>query len=222
MPVPKQARPTTHRTRRSANRSRIGRSEGDDVPDIVLHRTETVPTPQGSLCTVHYVGVSSHEGEMREAVLRLKYGRKKKVARSLADVVCGALIDLMLVRHQCVVTWAPTTRVRRQGRGFDQSELIARHVAVLLGKPVKCLLRRTSEQVQTGHSRTERLNSPCFISRPPAPKEVNSVIVVDDVMTTGTTMRAVVRELVKNEYAFIVCIAPSHRVDTGEFLHRGK
>ena len=162
---------------------------------------------------MHYVGVASHEGELRKAVLRLKYGRKKKVAPYLASIVSHALVDLQLVHDPCVVTWAPTTRARRRHRGFDQSELIARHVGATLRLPHRCLLRRTSERIQTGQSRMDRLNNPCFVARRPMIGNINSVIVVDDVVTTGTTMRAVVRELVKNEYTFIVCIAPSHRVN---------
>lgn len=86
-----------------------------------------------------------------------------------------------------VVTWAPTTAQRRAGRGFDHARILARPVARALGLPCRGLLRRSGSLRQTGRSAAQRLQGPRF----EAIGRVNgSVVVVDDVVTTGATLRA--------------------------------
>lgn len=86
-----------------------------------------------------------------------------------------------------VVTWAPTTPARRRARGYDQAKVLARRVARELGRPCRPLLRRIDGGQQTGRTAVERSHGARFepMGRCPA-----TVVVVDDVTTTGATMRA--------------------------------
>lgn len=103
-----------------------------------------------------------------------------------------------------VVTWAPTTPDRRGERGFDQAELIARHLGAMLGLPVRRLLRRTSTGHQTGSPRATRLDGPVFVARP---ARGIHVVVVDDVVTTGATFMAAVAALEQAGAAGVDCVA---------------
>jgi predicted amidophosphoribosyltransferase len=86
-----------------------------------------------------------------------------------------------------VVTWAPTTTSRRRARGFDQAELLARGVASELRRPCRGLLSRRSGPAQTGRAGEERRRGVAFEALEPVPA---TVIVVDDVLTTGATLTA--------------------------------
>lgn len=128
-------------------------------------------------------------GRARRVVLGLKYRNRRQVARHLAGLVVNAVVVNGDHREVDLVTWAPTSSARRRSRGFDQGELVARHVARQLGVPCRRLLVRSGPAAtQTGRSRVERLNGPEFIARPSL--DGRRVIVVDDVVTTGATMRA--------------------------------
>ncbi len=125
----------------------------------------------------------AYEGVARELVARVKYRRAHAATRWLAE----AMATMVLPPVPVVVTWAPTAPGRRRDRGFDHAELLARRVARRIGRPVRSLLIRAPGPPQTGLPAGERRVGPRFSARALA---FESVLVVDDVATTGATLAA--------------------------------
>ena len=167
----------------------------------VMGPAPTVSVP-GVVAAVPFVG------RARDVVIALKYRNRRAVAAHLA----GVLVNRLLVagvrpgRDVDVVTWAPTSGARRRHRGFDQAELVARHVARQLGLPVRRLLERDGPAVaQTGRRRGDRLTGPSLRARPDVAGRC--ALVVDDVVTTGATLRAARRVLLDAGAAGVVLAA---------------
>jgi len=126
-------------------------------------------------------------GRARDVVLGLKYRNRRQVGRHLAGLVVNQIVEHGDHTRVDVVTWAPTSAARRRERGFDQGELLARHIAAQLGVPCRRLLDRASAVgPQTGRTRRERLAGSVFRARPDV--RDRRILVVDDVVTTGATM----------------------------------
>ncbi len=90
-------------------------------------------------------------------------------------------------RVSTVVTWIPPSPRGRRRRGFDQGRVLATSVAAQLELPVRPAFSR-SGRAQFGGTRSIRLEGPRLRLRPDWHAESDQVIVVDDVITTGTSL----------------------------------
>jgi ComF family protein len=133
----------------------------------------------------------AYDGRARQLILGLKYRNERATARLLADVLVHQLKPEY--RNADVVTWAPTSNRRRRQRGHDQAELIARAVARNISLPCRSLLVNQALNAQTGVDRQQRLLGPQFRAR--RCRRYAHVLVVDDVVTTGATLRAAAHAL---------------------------
>jgi predicted amidophosphoribosyltransferase len=152
----------------------------------------------------------SYDGFARDLIGALKYRNTRAVAALAAVAMAERLAPTLqesaprfvpsVDAPPIVVTWAPTSGRRRRERGYDQAELLARQLAARIDAPVVGLLARVEGRAQTGRERAERLIGPRFTiaSRQtgrsglaiPLLDAGPTVVLVDDVVTTGATLAA--------------------------------
>jgi len=167
---------------------------------MVLHRTDTAVTATGQTMRFDIRAASAFEGDTRDAILGLKYRNERANALVLATLLVPCVpagTDLF--------TWAPTSDRRRRRRGVDHAELIARHLGALTGIRVRRILRRVGDARQTGASREERRRAVGFVAH--GHRQGTRVVVIDDVVTTGSTMRAAVAALHEVGHGDVSCLS---------------
>ena len=175
-------------------------------PRCVDHKLgPTRPTlPKVPFGVTALFAATAYEGDARSLITALKYRGEKPVACGLAVLMAAALPDDLEVD---VVTWAPTSVARRRKRGFDQAELLANELAQRIGMVATPTLTRLaaasqggvllpdrrSERHQTGRSLSDRKTGVRFATLPAlfgSETLITSVLLVDDVVTSGATMAA--------------------------------
>lgn len=160
-----------------------------------------------------WVALFAYEGVARELTARIKYRNARAVVPWFAERLAAAAA----ARFPPIdaVTWAPTTTAHRRGRGFDHAQVLAAHVARRLGRPACSLLTRTTQQPQTGRHASERRHGVGFVATDAKPAPL-TVVLVDDVTTTGATIRAAATALraagVRHVYAATIARTPPGRV----------
>jgi predicted amidophosphoribosyltransferase len=158
----------------------------------------------GSFIPVSFMGLFDHVGPMRDLVINLKYHREQSRAKEIAHFISPFIATSNAID---IITWAPTSLLHHKERGFDHSELIARHCAASTRITHRKLLRRVNVEHQTGQSRQVRLEQPQFIARS---CHALRVCVVDDVMTTGATLRAAAQALVDRGAVEVRCVSMTY------------
>jgi ComF family protein len=151
---------------------------------------------------VPYGDIASH------LVLKLKYGRKVALAGVLASYMGRPLRELTA---GALLVPVPLHRWRLWNRGFNQSALIARRLGKAGGHPVdvELLVRLRNTPPLKGMNPTQRLQTVtgAFALRPGKDVRGRSVILVDDVITTGSTAWACAKLLKKHGAASVELIA---------------
>jgi ComF family protein len=138
------------------------------------------------------VAVGSYQGLLREAVHGLKYGRRRGLAPPLGELLARRLEPVLPEWWPDVVLPVPIHWSRRLRRGFNQAEMLADEVARIAGlRPdysALARIRRTRSQVGLSGDARRRNLSGAFRVRYPAAVAGRSILLVDDVYTTGATL----------------------------------
>ncbi len=134
----------------------------------------------------------------RSIALRLKYGRKIGLARTMSRYM-RPLIDGL--PPGAVLVPVPLHRSRLWSRGFNQSVIVARDLSRRTGLPLAVdafsRVRRTPALKGMGTRQRRRTVAGAFRANPLAELRGRTVVLVDDVFTTGSTANACARVLKK-------------------------
>ena len=157
--------------------------------------------------------VSAYEGTVQH-LIRAKQGRKIFAARSLGYLIWD-LTDIQFQEFDYIVP-VPLHWRRYAFRGYNQAEEMVHALSKRSGKPVlTCLQRLRHTAVQASLSAQERVTNvqDSFRVKNRYHRIVNGarILLVDDVLTTGSTVEACVRTL-RRERPLSIIVAVGARV----------
>ena len=130
-----------------------------------------------------------HRDLPRKLVLRLKHGTEARAAKAMAGMLRDRPDYFLHPAPGTVVTWVPGPKGRIRERCIDHGKRLAEAVAAELGLECRPLLiRKKNDRAQARLNREARWEN---LKKTFAPAERIGcpVLLVDDVLTTGTTAR---------------------------------
>ncbi|MDE0928443.1 MAG: phosphoribosyltransferase family protein [Acidimicrobiales bacterium] len=144
-----------------------------------------------------FTALASYQGPAADLVKAIKYKGLRSPIKALGQALAQQILAQQVSADQpqlaTMVTWVPASTRHRAQRGADHAELLARSVAHHLDLPARRLLLRAPGPAQHTLTVTQRRSGPTLRSRPINPDA--RVLLIDDVTTTGASVRTAARAL---------------------------
>ncbi|MEZ7867468.1 MAG: phosphoribosyltransferase family protein [Paludibacteraceae bacterium] len=139
--------------------------------------------------------------DFQKLIHELKYRGNKEVGVTMGKFAAADLLDSDDFKSLDLIVPVPLHEKKEAKRGYNQSEMICNGIAEILGMPVVTdnLYRTAENTTQTRKSVFERYENTqgIFGLKNPAKFEGKHILIVDDVLTTGSTVEACIQALLQ-------------------------
>ncbi|VBB46828.1 Phosphoribosyltransferase [uncultured Paludibacter sp.] len=133
----------------------------------------------------------------------LKYKGNKEIGEILGKYAAAELLQNEAYNSVDLIVPVPLHPKKEAKRGYNQSEWICKGISAVFNKPliVNNLIRSKETETQTKKSVYERFENMQDIFEVKNPAEFNGkhILLVDDVLTTGSTLEACIQALQKSK-----------------------
>ncbi len=133
------------------------------------------------------IALSDYAPPVDRMIAALKFDGRLPLARAFGTLLAAAAADLL--RETCAICPVPLAFERLSERGFNQAHEIARRVAACCGRPLRADIllrtRHTAAQMELSLAERRRNVRGAFVARGDL---AGRIVVIDDVMTTGSTL----------------------------------
>ncbi len=171
-------------------------------------------------CTHKVTGVQavvspfSYNKQMRQSILKFKFGNKPCYAKSYAEFMYERLCSYEMQNAFQAIVPVPVSKKRLRTRGYNQTLLLARALSKKCGVPVYDVLRKTintpPQSTLKYHERLNNLKGSITLQKK-CPALPAAVLLIDDVYTTGTTAKVCASVLHQGgAHQILVCTVAMH------------
>lgn len=169
---------------------------GSDEPAVPL-LCPKCRIPDWACADIRAIG--PFQAPIADAIHLLKYSDRRSVAKKLSLYMERSLAGARHYREADLILSVPLHPARRRERGYNQAQLLAQALGKLLDKPCpeNIIARARHTQTQTKLNKQQRLENVKDIFTVKRPELVGgkTVILIDDVLTTGATIGSCARTL---------------------------
>ena len=182
-----------------------------DLCNACREDTESFPEIKNTLSFVAgWTAMWYYKGNVRNGILQYKfYGRRNRGTNF------GRLLSMHLLQRKCtdfdVLTWVPLSAAKFKDRGYDQVEQVGRSVARELGQPLIPTLKKvrdttTQSTLEALDARRANVLGAYVVTNPEAVKG-KRILLLDDVITTGSTASECAKTLLFSGAKEVYCAA---------------
>jgi ComF family protein len=133
-----------------------------------------------------------YDGITRDILLRFKSGKNRIAGIPLANLLIDSLRNASFIQDITTAVSVPLSRKSLSERGFNQAEFLARRVAKAFQLPLRSSnlvkVKETAPQAQLTPTERRSNVKGAFTVKRPREFSDKTVLLIDDVMTTGATL----------------------------------
>lgn len=152
-----------------------------------------------------------YDGIITKAIVQMKFNN----LGSFATVLASHLVDLAQKHdlHFDVVTFAPMSEKSKRARRYNQAELLARAFCekLQIAEPIQAIIKTKETAPQEKLNRTERKQNLVGAYKINADVLGKTVLVIDDVKTTGSTLNECAKVLKRAGAVTVICLTVASR-----------
>jgi ComF family protein len=153
----------------------------------------------------------TRDSRIRSLIHHLKYKGVKEVGYELGRIYARSLKSSGFLDDIDIIVPVPLHPVKKRQRGFNQSDIISQGISEVSGIPFDTglLIRKTVTKTQTRKSRFDRWTNVQDIFSVKDYEKLRGlhILLVDDVITTGSTIEACANEILKAEKTKVSVVA---------------
>ncbi|MGN1001939.1 MAG: ComF family protein [Oscillospiraceae bacterium] len=157
-----------------------------------------------------------YEGTVREALLRYKFKQATGYAQPFGRLLARCVRENLAGRYD-LISWVPLSKKRLKERGYDQAMLLACAAALELDDVAVSTLEKhihVEKQSAMGSAEKRRANiSGAYRVEDPELIAGKRILLIDDIVTTGSTLSECARTLLSAGASEVLCAAVARTRD---------
>jgi ComF family protein len=191
------------------------------IPRTNYHTTNDNPVAQlfWGRCMIEKAAAFSYYkkgSRIRNLIHNLKYNGIKEIGYELGRIYGLSLKNSGFIKDIELIIPVPLHPIKKRLRGFNQSDILSEGISCVTGLPVDtvALIRHDQSATQTRRSRYERWTNVegIFMVIDPDRIKGKHILLVDDVITTGSTIESCANELLRVEGVKVSVAAMAYAV----------
>ncbi|MEF9983407.1 MAG: phosphoribosyltransferase family protein [Oscillospiraceae bacterium] len=145
----------------------------------------------------------------KTAMLNFKFKGSKNAADYYCDIICDNFLKMYNPKDFDAIIYVPSTNKKIRTRGFNQAKWLAKRISQSLEIPIlhNTLIRTKTSKTQHNlnyHERQANAQNSYILKNPP--NKNSNIILVDDIITTGSTLDAISSKLKEKGVNKIICL----------------
>jgi len=154
-----------------------------------------------------------YDAHVKDSIHRYKFHHARGYCRTYAPLMAACVSEqISQIQAFDLITWAPISKKRLRKRGYDQAELLAKELASYLDTPCVSLLQKVrhvapQSSLAGGHEARRANIAGAYEVREAASLAGKRILLVDDVLTTGSTLSECSRMLLLAGAEEVFCTA---------------
>lgn len=159
--------------------------------------------------TSYFISGYYYNDTLKTLIHRYKFGNEYALSDLFSSMLYDRIKDISHLYDFDFITSVPISRKRLLNRGFNQAELIARKISDMLNIPYEICIHKSRHTIAQSslkaRKRADNIRG-AFVADSERVRN-KRILLVDDIITTGSTLNECSRELFNNNAEFIAGIS---------------